>query len=380
MLIASIFECLFLLVAVNLLAHRLKWPEPVIGCLCVVALIFHPFLGLLRPELGYFFVPVMWLSLFLLPTLVIFRLSSRGPSFFGLLSIGAFALSFGVCGISAYRDGLEYAELREAYPYVSLEPRLKPRATSPEVKPLEPSASARLEQIEENSYGHSIRTTRLRMLHEAQVELFQRSFGFGIERMSPYPSRGNLLGWDDGDVPDQPGPRIAMTGSPGEWTILGVDAKSPLVLLHDQGLLGFLDSRRFGFFKDFRHVAGFQPHGFSNIPGWNGSPWKIQTLDLVGLLLEPEPRVYVSDKLPTMENVRDIPTRPLDKFEAVGLLTLQDGEDLMITRKGNAARMLGAIRSTKQCIVCHGGDRGDLLGAFSYTLQTDIVAGEPTHQ
>ena len=30
--------------------------------------------------------------------------------------------------------------------------------------------------------------------------------------------------------------------------------------------------------------------------------------------------------------------------------------------------MLGAIRSAKQCVQCHGGQRGDLLGAFSYTL------------
>jgi hypothetical protein len=30
--------------------------------------------------------------------------------------------------------------------------------------------------------------------------------------------------------------------------------------------------------------------------------------------------------------------------------------------------MLGAIRSTRQCLSCHGGNRGDLLGAFSYVF------------
>jgi mono/diheme cytochrome c family protein len=33
--------------------------------------------------------------------------------------------------------------------------------------------------------------------------------------------------------------------------------------------------------------------------------------------------------------------------------------------------MLGAVRSTRQCVACHGGDRGDLLGAFSYALVSD---------
>jgi len=31
--------------------------------------------------------------------------------------------------------------------------------------------------------------------------------------------------------------------------------------------------------------------------------------------------------------------------------------------------MLGATYGAKQCVACHGGERGDLLGVFSYTLQ-----------
>ena len=94
----------------------------------------------------------------------------------------------------------------------------------------------------------------------------------------------------------------------------------------------------------------------------------MQTLDLVGLILDEEPRVYVSDQLPSMAEVRDVPTRPLDKFESVGLKTLQHGEDLWIARDGESVRMLGAIRSVTQCIACHEGERGDLLGAFTYTF------------
>jgi hypothetical protein len=94
----------------------------------------------------------------------------------------------------------------------------------------------------------------------------------------------------------------------------------------------------------------------------------VRTLDLVGLLLHDEPRVYISEELPRMDKLRGAPTRPLDAFERQALRTIEDGDDLVAVRDGPVVRMLGAIRSTKQCLTCHGGERGDLLGAFSYTL------------
>lgn len=48
---------------------------------------------------------------------------------------------------------------------------------------------------------------------------------------------------------------------------------------------------------------------------------------------------------------------------------LEQGEDLFASRDGDDLRMLGAVRSAKQCVACHGGERGDLLGAFSYVLR-----------
>jgi len=56
-------------------------------------------------------------------------------------------------------------------------------------------------------------------------------------------------------------------------------------------------------------------------------------------------------------------TSPVVRFD--GLAALRKGEDLYVRED----RMLGSIRSTKQCIACHGGERGVLLGAFSYTLR-----------
>ena len=149
MLVASIFDSLLLLAAANLIAYRLKSPEPAIACLCFLALFGHPFLGILVPDLGYFFPPVIWLSVFLLAALIVSRVSGRGPSIFHALSAGAFVLSYGICGVAAYHDGLEYQSLRAAYPYVSLVGRLKPSTLSPRSSPIGPDASARLSRIEE---------------------------------------------------------------------------------------------------------------------------------------------------------------------------------------------------------------------------------------
>ena len=97
----------------------------------------------------------------------------------------------------------------------------------------------------------------------------------------------------------------------------------------------------------------------------------VQTLELVSLLLHDEPEVYESSHLPRMDRVHAMPTRPLDRFERFGLDALRQGEDLFATQGDEGVRMLGAVRAFRQCLPCHGGERGALLGAFSYTLRAD---------
>ena len=79
--------------------------------------------------------------------------------------------------------------------------------------------------------------------------------------------------------------------------------------------------------------------------------------------------VYLTDKLPSMEQIRQGKVRSLDFFEEAGMPSLRDGEDLYIVRKDDTVRMLGALRATKTCQKCHDAEIGDLLGAFSYTLR-----------
>ena len=108
---------------------------------------------------------------------------------------------------------------------------------------------------------------------------------------------------------------------------------------------------------------GFQSHGFTNLPAPT-----IDRVELVSLLMHDEPAVYVSDHLPEMARLQGVPTRPLDEFEVSGLANLRQGENLYES-SAHPTRLMGSLRNAKQCVECHGGCRGDLLGAFSYTFR-----------
>jgi hypothetical protein len=138
--------------------------------------------------------------------------------------------------------------------------------------------------------------------------------------------------------------------------------------MHQGSVLDFANPAGFGLMKEGRLVAGFQAHGLSRVPQ-PAERWAVARVDLVGLLLHDEPLAYASESLPRMDELREAPTRPLDGFETSALEKLRRGEDLVLAAAGGRARMLGALRSAGQCVRCHGGGRGDLLGAFSYMLR-----------
>jgi len=120
---------------------------------------------------------------------------------------------------------------------------------------------------------------------------------------------------------------------------------------HQAGIVDFANPGGFGLVKDRQHVAGFQGHQFSKVPR-SADSWV----------------VYISDHLPSMDELRAAPRRPLDDFETLGLAALRNGDDLFMRQNNEGRRLLGAIRNARRCLECHGGERGDLLGAFSYTF------------
>ena len=80
------------------------------------------------------------------------------------------------------------------------------------------------------------------------------------------------------------------------------------------------------------------------------------------------PVAYVSENLPRMDELQNAPTRPLDEFERQSLRRLRTDEDVVVDDAPSRIRMLGSLRAAKDCLACHSGPRGALLGALSYEL------------
>lgn len=98
----------------------------------------------------------------------------------------------------------------------------------------------------------------------------------------------------------------------------------------------------------------------------------IDRVELVSLLTDYEPSVYVLDEMATPPLARQAKRRPLDEFERLGLDAVRRGENLVWTREA-PTRMFGAIRARAYCLECHAHARkGDLLGAFTYYLDTPV--------
>ena len=66
----------------------------------------------------------------------------------------------------------------------------------------------------------------------------------------------------------------------------------------------FRNGDGFGHYRDRNHVIGFRPHGFY---GWRPFAPQIRKIQLVGLVVHPEPVVYQSGEMPTMAKLATIP-------------------------------------------------------------------------
>jgi hypothetical protein len=271
--------------------------------------------------------------------------------------------------------------LQQQYPYESMEARLPvhKKADARAVGHIDEVTLSDLEgRLDETQLRHwqpeNVRLRDLYLVHEGTVEAFAQSFGFGAGRMRQLnpPSEESLAADPVASAPiPQPVPRDWDTMSAEEFerpASVRHTAGSALRVMHQDSLLAFLKAQDYGYFKDRRHVAGFRPHQFRQAPDTHGE-WSVATLELVGLVMHDTPVAYVSKTLPRMDLLREAPTRRLDSFETQGLAQLQAGETLVMGEQGARLRLLGAIRATKQCVECHGCERGDLLGAFSYVLR-----------
>ncbi len=250
--------------------------------------------------------------------------------------------------------------------------------------------------VESETDEPTYRIYQLKRLHDEQYEAFVATTGFGVgrmlgineerlklreERVPLDPKSANRPFALDGIKSEQRLPREEeIEPAPGSET----PDRDELAFVADRARQDFLNPERFGVFKDGM-VSGFVGHRIVCFPGLTGADddkqsWQIARLELVSLLKFPQPAVYLSDELPNMERLANVPTRPLNEFEREALAKLRTEEDLVVRYSANTIRMLGSLRAGKTCLECHSVQRGELLGAFTYELRRTEPMPEPAPQ
>ncbi|HEX3659580.1 MAG TPA: hypothetical protein VHV55_27580 [Pirellulales bacterium] len=291
----------------------------------------------------------------------------------------------------------ELAKLRQEVPIESLATRLayeRKRNTSSGA-PAAPGATVRLseavgqqlDQFDERA-DLDYRSYRLKSLHDKYRYDFVLSQGFGPMRMAGNRMRREQIIVEDRgpilvEVPHEP----AAGGSP-EPSARAPQAKTQpisqtLQEMHQEGMADFVDPERMGYVADLDHVAGFQSHRFTKMPArvddaWRGG-WKIERLELIGLLKYDQPTAYISEHLPRLDELGQLATRTLDDFETAALGRLRTSEDVVIAEEPGRIRMLGSLRAGKNCLQCHAVERGELLGALTYELVPIKKPRPPAH-
>lgn len=261
----------------------------------------------------------------------------------------------------------------------------------------------------------SQRANALAQLHSDEVDEFINQPGQGFGRMriiSPYdlrpysqwanridahPVDSKLLGEPEVKlVPFAPPEENYTASFVDEYSMSdsGMPTTNLVRLFHEESARGFANRESLGLIKNLDEVAGFESHRTRLPEHWDGSiriqnkaffdsyaqkpnrldvEWKINRLQLVGMLLHDEPRVYESENLPNMEELSgvDAKFRNLNDFEAASLKKLMEGEDIVTHATPNRLVMLGALRADNSCRVCHIVEEKELMGAFSYEFLRD---------
>jgi len=323
------------------------------------------------------------------------------------ISVPAYAVCWTLALSWAYRDVLEIRrmqdELHRRYPTVSLRDRVglsdvdtpDRQEPVPQSEPSEPLVWSRragsMIQIHHQTEARFIMaagTGVTRMPHLLRtLPALEASVGAGVP--TPAQPSGEPIvpdaappapGFDGGEsrrpmrssggTGAAPGP---PNSTPPFVTALTPHA-APVPSLHASARSQFTDAERFGLVFSIDRVNGFLPHRVGKLPLAEVSDGlRIERIELIGLLRSDGPVVYLSDQLPDMTGAAGYPTRPLDDFERAAISGF-DGTELYGPTEIDEAgrfRAVGAIRATSSCRGCHGGNTGDLLGAFSYRFRTD---------
>jgi hypothetical protein len=289
---------------------------------------------------------------------------------FAIALVGLMVIVYGFAFAEGTAELQRLQALRGQYPFESLAKRLEfeRKLSQADAVPKKKTYLAAViaanldDQDDRHGIGHYRRAWALRELHENTYSHFARAAGFGFSRM---PSIQHLV------IEWEPRSPLVMPYAVG---ITSAKDGAELYGVHISTVDSFIASDRQGFVRNVNEVAGFESHGFAAIPEPGGCcsdptpKWQVSRLELVSLLRHEESRVYIAETMPTMEQLADVPHRPLNDFETQALPQLAAQKDVVFRDAADHIVMLGAVRAGKTCLDCHDGDRGKLLGAFSYEI------------
>jgi len=94
--------------------------------------------------------------------------------------------------------------------------------------------------------------------------------------------------------------------------------------------------------------------------------YSLDSFDLIGVGKHPDPVAFLGRHHESVAMLRQ--TRPLTSFESRAVAELIAGEDVAVEANQAGRFVVGALRAKEDCLKCHGGKTGDVLGALSYRL------------
>lgn len=301
------------------------------------------------------------------------------------IAVGCLLAAFLIAALVGRVEANRLVALRQEYPAEAILERLayerREQLTPATSATLSYAVSGNLAEWE-RFFGESLRNWQLAAIHDSGYEHFVRGSGFSLSEYTR-PTGQNLrmpplrdIAFSETeearavDIDENIWERRNIRFSTNDAPTLHLASRDDFLHLDGMGGRG----------EGGNKYAGFVPHAFHNPPAAalpRPEEWTIERLELVSVRRFDEPRVYVLDHLPRMDQLGgdDPPTRALDEFETNSLDQLRYDEDLVIDERGSEVRMLGSLRAAKSCLECHAAKRGDLLGAFTYFLRHNLPGG-----
>jgi hypothetical protein len=148
---------------------------------------------------------------------------------------------------------------------------------------------------------------------------------------------------------------------------------------HEQCVKSFVDQPGFGMNRmgplhrpgQFPKTITLPPESIgSESDTLAGQTFEVVSVELIGLVMHPEPLVYLN--APLKAPLYRPQTRPVNDFEKQSLPTINKENLLTIQADAKEIRMVGAINSQAKCINCHQDAKSETLGAFSYVLRPAV--------